>query len=64
MGRVSRVSGSRALIWRLVLADLRHEWLLSLCMILAIASILTPLLILLGLKYGTIETFRHRLLEN
>ena len=64
MGRISRVSGSRALIWRLVLADLRHEWLLSLCMILAIASILTPLLILFGLKYGTIETFRHRLLEN
>jgi putative ABC transport system permease protein len=33
-------------------------------MILAIASIMTPLLILFGLKYGTIETFRHRLLEN
>jgi len=25
---------------------------------------MTPLLILFGLKYGTIETFRHRLLEN
>jgi putative ABC transport system permease protein len=52
------------LILRLALADLRHEWLLSLCMILAIASILTPLMILFGLKFGTIETFRHRLLEN
>ena len=59
---IRRISG--ALIWRLVLADLRHERLLSLCMVLAIASILTPLLILFGLKFGTIETFRHRLLEN
>ena len=53
-----------AIIWRLVLADLRHERLLSLCMILAMASILTPLLLLFGLKFGTIETFRQRLLEN
>ena len=64
MADVYRVSRSRALIWRLVSADLRHEWLLSLCMVLAITSIVTPLLILFGLKYGTIETFRHRLLEN
>ena len=56
--------GRGALIWRLVLADLRHERLLSLCMVLAIAAILTPLLILFGLKFGTIETFRHRLLED
>ncbi|MDR2945935.1 MAG: ABC transporter permease, partial [Candidatus Adiutrix sp.] len=62
----ARKSGRKpfALIWRLVLADLRHEWLLSLCMILAIASILAPLLILFGLKFGTIETFRYRLLED
>ncbi len=31
-------------------------------MVLAIAAVLAPLLILLGLKYGTIETMRERLI--
>lgn len=64
MADPSRKPKPGPLMWQLVFADLRHEWLLSLCMVLAIASIMTPLLLLFGLKYGTIETFRHRLLEN
>lgn len=44
--------------------DLRHEWILTLCMVLAIAAVLSPLLILMGLKYGTIETLRDRLVED
>lgn len=39
----------------LALADLRHEWLLNLCMIFALAAILTPLLLLEGLRRGALE---------
>lgn len=48
----------------LALADLRHEWVLSLCMILAVAAVLGPLLVLFGLKYGTMEIMRQRLLQD
>jgi len=52
------------IITRLAILDLWHEWILTLCMVLAIASILTPLLVLLGLKYGTIQTMHERLMED
>jgi putative ABC transport system permease protein len=45
-------------------ADARHEWILTLCLILAIAAVLSPLLLLFGLKYGTIETLRRRLIDD
>lgn len=48
----------------LALADLRHEWLLNLCMVLALAAVLTPLLLLLGLKNGVVETMRERLVQD
>ncbi|MDR2826065.1 MAG: hypothetical protein LBV76_04645, partial [Deltaproteobacteria bacterium] len=48
----------------LALKDTRHEWRMSVCMILAVAAIATPLLLFFGLKYGTIETLRSRLLDN
>ncbi|MEK7990584.1 MAG: ABC transporter permease [Thiotrichaceae bacterium] len=51
-------------VLRLALLDLRHEWILTLCMVLAIAAVLAPLLILMGLKYGTVETLRTRLVED
>ncbi len=54
----------RGLVAGLALLDLRHEWILTLCMVLAIAAVLAPLLILLGLKYGTVETMRERLVED
>jgi putative ABC transport system permease protein len=56
--------GGKALVLSLCLADLRHEWLLSLCMVLAVASVLGPLLILFGLKFGTVETLRDRLIRD
>ena len=56
--------GGKALVLSLCLADLRHEWLLTLCMVLAVASVLGPLLILFGLKYGTVETLRDRLIND
>lgn len=55
---------NKSSIFRLSLLDLRHEWILTACMILAIAAILAPLLILLGLKHGTITTLRDRLVED
>lgn len=52
------------MILRLAVKDILHDWLLSSCLILAIASIIAPLLILFGLKFGTIETLRSRLIED
>jgi len=54
----------KGVIARLAALDLRHEWILTLCMVLAIAAILAPLLILLGLKHGTIQTIHDRLVED
>lgn len=55
-------------IWRrwrqtLILAwrDAVHEWPVSLCMILALAAVLAPLLVLFGLKSGIVTTMRERL---
>ena len=49
---------------RLALADAVHEWRMSLCLILAVAAIAAPLLLFFGLKYGTVDTLRKRLLNN
>ena len=49
---------------RLATADLRHEWILSLCLVLALAAVIAPLLLIFGLKYGTIETLRFRLIQD
>jgi putative ABC transport system permease protein len=48
----------------LAASDLRHEWILSFCLVIALAAVIAPLLVLLGLKYGTIQTLRERLVED
>lgn len=48
-------------IVRLALGDYLHERLLSLCAVLALAAVLTPLLILFGVKYGVVSTLLDRL---
>lgn len=48
----------------IALSDLLHEWRLSLCLILSIAAVIAPLLLLFGLKYGTIATLRSRLVQD
>ncbi|MCC5847074.1 MAG: FtsX-like permease family protein [Verrucomicrobia bacterium] len=63
MSRTSRPM-QPALILRLALADLRHEWILTFCLVLAISAVIAPLLLLFGLKHGTIETLRMRLVED
>jgi putative ABC transport system permease protein len=60
----SQSTQPKGVITRLALLDLRHEWVLTLCMVLAIAAVLAPLLILLGLKHGTVQTMRDRLVED
>src|SRR5262245_45526903 len=54
----------RGIVLRLSSADLRHEWILTACLIMAVAAVLSPLLLLFGLKYGTIETLRIRLVQD
>ncbi len=46
---------------RLAWQDFRHEWLISLCLALALAAVLTPLLVLFGLKSGIVTTLTERL---
>ena len=53
-----------ALIPGLAAAHLRHEWILTLCLVIALAAVLSPLLVLMGLKHGTIQTLRERLVED
>lgn len=48
----------------LALRDFFHEWRLSLCLVLALASILAPMLVLFGLKHGVVTTMRARLIED
>jgi len=51
-------------VFWLALKDLRHETLINLNLILGTAAIIAPLLILFGIKFGTIETMRNRLIED
>jgi len=48
----------------LALADMRHEAVLSLCMVVTLVAIITPLMLLLGLRHGSIEMLRVRLVNN
>jgi len=49
---------------RLALRDWRHEHVLSLCAVLALASMLTPLLVINAVKVGTVEALRSQLLRD
>lgn len=49
---------------RLALADLWHERGLSACFVIALAAIVAPLLVLLGLKTGVVDSLRAQLLAD
>ncbi|MDJ0777320.1 MAG: peptide ABC transporter permease [Gammaproteobacteria bacterium] len=51
-------------IIRLSFRDYSHEWRMSGCFILALASVLAPMLILFGLKFGVVSSMVHELVEN
>lgn len=52
------------LVPRLAAAQLCSDWILTLCLVIALAAVIAPLLVLMGLKQGTIETLRERLVED
>lgn len=51
-------------IIRLSFRDYSHEWRMSGCFILALSSVLAPMLILFGLKFGIVSTMVYELVEN
>ena len=51
-------------IVRLSFRDYSHEWRMSGCFILALASVLAPMMILFGLKFGVVSTMIDDLVEN
>ncbi|OCG07066.1 ABC transporter permease [Gilliamella sp. wkB178] len=52
------------LITRLSLADLWYDKKVSFCIIAAVISVITPLLLLLSLKYGVVSQLRQQLLSD
>jgi putative ABC transport system permease protein len=51
-------------VWSLAWKDLRHDRHTTLVFVLTVAAILAPLLLLLGLKNGVVETLRETLLRD
>ncbi len=49
---------------RLALSDYLHERLLSACAVLGLAAVLTPLLVLFGVKHGIISSLTENLLSD
>ena len=44
--------------------DYSHEWRMSGCFVLALASVLAPMMILFGLKFGIVTSMINELIEN
>jgi putative ABC transport system permease protein len=51
-------------IVRLSYRDYSHEWRMSGCFVLALSSVLAPMMILFGLKFGIVSTMVNELVEN
>lgn len=64
LDRLKQPKGNAGVVLKLSGADLRHEWVLTLCLIAAITAVLSPLLILFGLKYGLISIYTSSLIQN
>jgi putative ABC transport system permease protein len=68
MSTASQYQGSSlrviAMVAKLAAGTLRHEWIPSLCLALSLAAVLCPLLLVIGLKHGTVTTLRNRLTRN
>lgn len=54
----------KGLVLWLAMKDLLHENLITINLILGTAAIIAPLLILFGIKFGTIETMSNRLIND
>ncbi len=62
--RSGRTAHLTAEVWALAWKDLRHDRRTSLILVLTVAAILAPLLLLLGLKNGVIQTLRETLVRD
>ncbi|CCQ73204.1 ABC transporter permease [Magnetospira sp. QH-2] len=51
-------------VFKLSVLDFIHESKMSICLILALAAVLSPLLILFGLKFGMVDTLTNKLMTN
>jgi putative ABC transport system permease protein len=51
-------------ILALAFRDFSHEWRMSACFILALATVLAPMMILFGLKFGIVSAMLEQLVEN
>jgi putative ABC transport system permease protein len=51
-------------IFRLSFRDYSHEWRMSSCFVFALASVLAPMMILFGLKFGIVSSMISGLVEN
>ena len=51
-------------IFRLSFRDYSHEWRMSGCFVFALASVLAPMMILFGLKFGIVSSMISGLVEN
>ena len=58
------MSNRPGVVARLALCDMRHEWILTVCMVLAMGAVIAPLMLLMGLKHGTVATLRHKLVQD
>ncbi len=48
----------------LTFRDYSHEWRMSGCFVLALASVLAPMMILFGLKFGIVTSMLNELIDN
>ena len=46
--------GTLSKVFRLASRDYVHEWLMSVCFVLALAAVLGPMMVLFGLKFGIV----------
>ena len=53
-----------ALVAWLALRDFTHEWRMSACFVLALASVLAPMMLLFGLKFGIVTSMVDRLVAD
>ncbi len=60
----SPIVGTGQLLAGLALKDVLHERLLSLCLVVALAGLVAPLLVLFGLKHGVIQKLQDELIQD
>ena len=58
------MAGTLSKVFRLASRDYVHEWLMSVCFVLALAAVLGPMMVLFGLKFGIVGAMVDQLVED